>query len=85
MTKRFRLNKNQQTLYRALETIAIGVLTMADSNSCVQEMTEEEVKLVIAKFEDKVTKFNLRDLSQDAYNFDGYAQNLILKMSEIIE
>lgn len=83
MAKRF--NENQKVLYKALETISNGVLSLEDTVDRVNKMSREEVELVIAKFEDKITEFNLKDIEQDAYNFEGYAVDIITTIGSIME
>lgn len=79
-----RLNKNQKRLYEALKAISVGVLLMEDALNNVEDMTKEEIQLVISAFEEKITEFDIRQIAQEAYDFEGYAQNIISSIDEII-
>lgn len=83
MAKRF--NENQKVLYRALETISVGILYLEDAVSRVDKMSKEEINLVISKFEDKIDEFDIKGMYSDSYNLEAYAQDVITNIKTKIE
>ena len=76
-----KMNKNQKSLYKALEVISNGVLFLEDALSIVEKMTKQEVKDVIERFSDEITEFDERELYQNAYDFEGYTQEVLSKIN----
>ncbi|KOF56634.1 MULTISPECIES: hypothetical protein [Clostridium] len=71
------MNKKQRVLYKALEIISSATLTLEDAQNIDEELSVDEIQEVVNKFSKKITEFNVEELTQLAFRYQPYADNVI--------
>ncbi len=76
------MNENQERLLDALAAINNSILTLENAQNIIENMSKKEVQQVVDKFSEIYIEFDEKDLHDDAYNFEGYANHIITGIVE---
>jgi len=79
------LNKNQRELLKTLEIIANSTMALSDSENITKSLSKEQLQEVIEKYSDKITDFDIKDLQQEAYNYEASANAILFQIEERLE
>jgi len=76
------MNKNQRVLYNALIALSNGVLVLEDALNISDILTKNEIQEVVNKFSNKIVEFNIKELFQDSYCYETYANTILTNIAE---
>lgn len=79
------MNKNQRTLYKALEIIATVTLSLESATDVCKELTKDEVQEVLNKISEKFLEYDSDSFYNEAYNYGNYANQIITSIDDKLD